>query len=303
MGTTCGPGVSLVVRDSGTGMTPDVQAHMFEPFFTTKGPGKGTGLGLATVYGIVKQSGGYVSVESELGHGTTFMIWLPRVENPTPLDGRSRGSVELREGRETILLVEDEDGVRELAREVLQGHGYTVIEARDGESALRIVEHRRERLHLLLTDVVMPKMGGRELVRCLIPPASGREGVVHVGLSGWRPGRARRARARRDAPPEAVHAARAGRQGAPGPRRSPDPDSVTGFPTQSGHCARYSITLSARTSTDGGMVIPSAFAAFRFITNSNLVGNSTGRSAGLAPFRILSTKYASRRKESGRFGP
>ncbi len=109
-----------------------------------------------------------MSVESELGHGTTFMIWLPRVENPAPLDGPSSGSVELRQGRETILLVEDEDGVRELAREVLQGHGYTVIEARDGESALRIVEDRRERLHLLLTDVVMPKMGGRELARRLI---------------------------------------------------------------------------------------------------------------------------------------
>jgi signal transduction histidine kinase len=162
-----GPGVRLVVRDSGMGMTPDVQAHMFEPFFTTKEPGKGTGLGLATVYGIIKQSGGSVSVESELGHGTTFVIWLPRVENPAPVDGPSRGTAELREGRETILLVEDEDGVRELAREVLQGHGYTVIEARDGESALRIVEHRRERLHLLLTDVVMPKMGGPELARRL----------------------------------------------------------------------------------------------------------------------------------------
>jgi CheY-like chemotaxis protein len=167
-GNHVGPGVSLVVRDSGTGMTPDVRAHMFEPFFTTKEPGKGTGLGLATVDGIVTQSGGYVSVESDLGHGTTFMIWLPLVENPAPLDGPLRGSAELREGRETILLVEDEDGVRELAREVLQAHGYTVIEARDGESALRIVEHRRERLHLLLTDVVMPKMGGRELVRRLI---------------------------------------------------------------------------------------------------------------------------------------
>jgi two-component system cell cycle sensor histidine kinase/response regulator CckA len=145
-----------------------VQAHMFEPFFTTKEPGKGTGLGLATVYGIIKQSGGSVSVQSELGHGTTFMIWLPRVENPAPLEGPSRGSAELRAGRETILLVEDEDGVRELAREVLLAHGYTVIEARDGESALRIVEDRRERLHLLLTDVVMPKMGGPELVRRVI---------------------------------------------------------------------------------------------------------------------------------------
>ena len=167
-GDHVGPGVSLVVRDSGTGMTPDVQAHMFEPFFTTKEPGKGTGLGLATVYGIIKQSGGSVSVQSELGHGTTFMIWLPRVENPAPLEGPSRGSAELRAGRETILLVEDEDGVRELAREVLLAHGYTVIEARDGESALRIVEDRRERLHLLLTDVVMPKMGGPELVRRVI---------------------------------------------------------------------------------------------------------------------------------------
>ena len=167
-GDHVGPGVSLVVRDSGTGMTRDVQAHIFEPFFTTKGPGKGTGLGLATVYGIIKQSGGHVSVQSKVGHGTTFMIWLPLVENPARLDGPSRESAEPMGGRETILLVEDEDGVRELAREVLQGHGYTVIEARDGESALRIVEDRRERLHLLLTDVVMPKMGGRELVRRLL---------------------------------------------------------------------------------------------------------------------------------------
>jgi signal transduction histidine kinase/ActR/RegA family two-component response regulator len=167
-GNVVGPGVSLAVRDSGTGMTPDVQAHMFEPFFTTKGPGMGTGLGLATVYGIIKQSGGSVSIESELGHGTTFMIWLPRVENPGQANRPPRRGVELGHGRETILLVEDEDGVRELAGEVLQGHGYTVIEARDGESALRIVERRGERLHLLLTDVVMPKMVGPELVRRLI---------------------------------------------------------------------------------------------------------------------------------------
>jgi signal transduction histidine kinase len=163
-----GPGVSLLVQDSGLGMTPDAQAHMFEPFFTTKAPGKGTGLGLATVYGIIKQSGGHVSVQSKLGHGTTFMIWLPLVENPASLDGPTRESAEPKDGRETILLVEDEEGVRELAREVLQGHGYTVIEARDGESALRIVGDRRERVHLLLTDVLMPKMGGRELVRRLL---------------------------------------------------------------------------------------------------------------------------------------
>ena len=167
-GEQVGPGVSLVVRDSGTGMSPDVQAHMFEPFFTTKAPGQGTGLGLATVYGITKQSGGHVSVQSTMGHGTAFMIWLPLVEKPAPLDGPTRERAEPMHGGETILLVEDEEGVRELTREVLQGHGYTVIEAPDGESALRIVEDRRERLHLVLTDVVMPKMGGRELVRRLL---------------------------------------------------------------------------------------------------------------------------------------
>ena len=246
-GDHVGPGVSLVVRDSGTGMTPDVQAHTFEPFFTTKEPGKGTGLGLATVYGIIKQSGGYVSVESELGHGTTFMIWLPLVENPAPLDGPSRGSAELREGRETILLVEDEDGVRELAREVLQGHGYTVIEARDGESALR---DRRTP-----TGAPAPPAHGRGDAEdgrsgageAPDQPASGREGVVHVGLSGGRPGRARRARARRGSSPEAVHAEGDGRQGAPGPRQNSDADeSLRSLPLPELSAVRAGLILCPR---------------------------------------------------------
>jgi len=162
-----GPGVCLVVRDSGVGMSSEVQTHVFEPFFTTKGPGKGTGLGLATVYGIVKQSGGYVWISSEPGQGTTVTIWLPEVEGSEDALGVSRGEIAPSPGDETILLVEDETDVRDFAREVLQSFGYTVLEARDGEDALRLDEERGQPLQLVLTDVVMPKLGGRELAERL----------------------------------------------------------------------------------------------------------------------------------------
>jgi PAS domain S-box-containing protein len=163
VGVRPGPYVRLIVRDTGVGMDAVTKAHLFEPFFTTKGPGKGTGLGLATVYGIVTQSGGAIRVESEPGQGATFTIDLPRVE-AAAAPGAARSSPgAVPHGSETVLLVEDEPGVRGLARDILRGHGYRVLEAANGEEALRIGQTHDGPIHLLLTDVVMPRMGGREL--------------------------------------------------------------------------------------------------------------------------------------------
>ncbi len=161
-------GVTLVITDTGVGMTPEVQSHLFEPFFTTKEVGKGTGLGLATVYGIVKQSDGHVWIASEPGLGTTATIWLPRVEDVPDVVPGGPGSDEPQTGRETILLVEDEAEVRDLTREILIASGYTVLEARDGEDALHVAADQRAPIDLVLTDVVMPRLGGRELVRRLV---------------------------------------------------------------------------------------------------------------------------------------
>jgi CheY-like chemotaxis protein len=158
-----GPYVMLAISDTGCGMDAETQANIFEPFFTTKEHGKGTGLGLATVYGIVKQSGGNIWVYSERGKGTTFKIYLPRVEGVAegsePVHPRSA----ILRGSETILLVEDEDMVRSLAREILEAHGYAVSEACDSTGALRICHTHSGSIHLLVTDVVMPGMSGREL--------------------------------------------------------------------------------------------------------------------------------------------
>jgi two-component system cell cycle sensor histidine kinase/response regulator CckA len=161
-----GPYVMLAVSDAGVGMDPETQAQIFEPFFTTKEPGKGTGLGLATVYGIVKQSGGHISVYSEPGHGTTFKVYLPRVAGSlTVAPPEPAGKTD--PGWETILLVEDEEGVRELAQEILEAEGYKVLVASGPEEALLTVERHDATIHLLVTDVVMPQASGPELVERL----------------------------------------------------------------------------------------------------------------------------------------
>lgn len=157
-----GPHILLAVSDTGCGMTSDVKARIFEPFFTTKSQGKGTGLGLATVYGIVQQSGGIVDVYSEVGTGTTFKVYLPWVQMGAESAGVRPRPLAPPRGTETILLVEDEDAVRTLTRHVLAGCGYKVLEASDGEAAVRIARsHHAGTIHLLITDVVMPGLGGR----------------------------------------------------------------------------------------------------------------------------------------------
>jgi two-component system cell cycle sensor histidine kinase/response regulator CckA len=158
-----GPYVMLSVSDTGCGMAPEARERIFEPFFTTKEKGKGTGLGLSTVYGIVKQSGGNIWVYSEPGKGTTFKIYLPRVDEP--LEGL-KGEVkkeELPQGSETILIVEDDEDVRKLAARVLEKQGYTVLVASQGSDALSLCGEYKKPIHLVLCDVVMPGMGGREL--------------------------------------------------------------------------------------------------------------------------------------------
>ena len=171
----------LSVSDTGTGMPADVLAHVFEPFFTTKGVGKGTGLGLATVYGIVKQSGGHVEASSTVGAGTTFRVYLPLVEEPTPAPPGPDAADALR-GTETVLLVEDEEAVRRMTRMVLRRCGYTVLEAADGQEAVAASRGHRGPIHLLLTDLVMPRMGGRELAGAV---AASRPGTRVLFMSGY----------------------------------------------------------------------------------------------------------------------
>jgi hypothetical protein len=175
-----GPYVLLSVSDTGTGMPPEVLAHAFEPFFTTKSVGEGTGLGLATVYGVVKQSGGHIAVESAVGAGTTFRVYLPRVEGEPAAAGR--GAADRPRGSETILLVEDEDAVRRMTRLVLEREGYTVVEAADGRAALSAAESHAGPIHLLLTDLMMPHQSGRDVADQL--RAAGRVSRV-LYMSGY----------------------------------------------------------------------------------------------------------------------
>src|SRR6267378_1089473 len=190
--------VCLVVADTGVGMDETTQAHLFEPFFTTKEVGKGTGLGLATVYGIVKQSGGYIWVYSEAGHGTTVKIYLPRVPGVADAPAPASEPQQVRGGDETVLLVEDAAPVRTLARRSLEARGYRVLEAADGPSALQLSTRHRGGIDILVTDVVMPGMSGRELAERLAPvrpsmkvlytsgytdDAMVRQGVLNAGVA------------------------------------------------------------------------------------------------------------------------
>jgi PAS domain S-box-containing protein len=184
LGARPGRYVTLAVGDTGHGMDEETQKHIFEPFFTTKEKGKGTGLGLATVYGIVKQSEGYIWVDSAAGSGTTLRIYLPRVEGDPPVEEDPPQVVRqapLPRGEETVLLVEDEEMVRRMTCEVLQGAGYRVLQASSGFEALRVSAGHGGRLDLLLTDVVMPGMSGRELAERLAPA---RPGMKVLYMSG-----------------------------------------------------------------------------------------------------------------------
>ena len=183
-GLKAGPHVLLSVADNGEGMSAETRARVFEPFFTTKETGQGTGLGLSMVYGIVRQSGGDITVDSELGHGTTFRVYLPRTEaqgdereprQKTPPPGH---------GSETVLVVEDESAVRRVTKQILDRAGYSTLTAANGEEALRICEGRQQRIDLLLTDVVMPGMSGRDLVARLANTCPGLKTLYMSGYAG-----------------------------------------------------------------------------------------------------------------------
>ncbi|MFZ0772244.1 MAG: PAS domain S-box protein [Candidatus Sulfotelmatobacter sp.] len=177
-----GPYVMISVSDTGQGMDRETQARIFEPFFTTKEKGKGTGLGLSTVYGIIKQSGGYVFVQSEPGRGTVFTIYFPRVDEPSEAHGAAPASLGAAGGSETILLVEDEESVRQLVRDTLASRGYRVLEAANGQDALALAAAHPDTIHLVITDVVMPGLSGHELVQQLLPA---RPGTTVLYLSGY----------------------------------------------------------------------------------------------------------------------
>jgi CheY-like chemotaxis protein/two-component sensor histidine kinase len=173
--------VRLTVSDTGYGMDPETKARIFEPFFTTKELGKGTGLGLATVYGIVQQTGGHIVVESEPGLGTRFEVYFPRAEG-TLVQKRGALPATPAGGSECILLVEDQDGLRTLMCDILERHGYKVITAKNGREALQLAARHTERIDLMITDVVMPKLGGQEVANAL--PASHPEARV-LYMSGY----------------------------------------------------------------------------------------------------------------------
>jgi nitrogen-specific signal transduction histidine kinase/CheY-like chemotaxis protein len=176
-----GPYVQIAVSDNGGGMDEVTQARLFEPFFTTKGAGRGTGLGLSTVFGIVKQSGGNLDVYSVPGRGTSVKVYLPRIDQPAVLEAESTGRP-VATGSETVLLVEDEEMVRHLVRETLVRAGYKVLDTSDPVEGRRLSESYRGTIHLLITDVVMPKISGRELAGELV---ARREGMKVLYMSGY----------------------------------------------------------------------------------------------------------------------
>ena len=182
VGATKGPHIMLAVSDTGHGMNAETQARIFEPFFTTKEAGKGTGLGLAMVYGIVKQSGGSIWVYSEPEHGTTFKVYLPLAQGKKELYEHVSSTPRHHRGTETVLIVEDEEAVRLLLVEILQAEGYTVLVASNGDEALEIFEKYAGPIDLLMTDVVMPGMSGRDLVE---RASAKRSGVRVLYMSGY----------------------------------------------------------------------------------------------------------------------
>jgi CheY-like chemotaxis protein len=170
LGVRPGLHVAISITDTGSGMDDDTLSHVFEPFFTTKGPGRGTGLGLATAYGIVRQSGGAIAMLSELGKGTTARIYLPLADlEPEPKAPEPIAATAAPAGAETILLVEDETRVRKLIAGVLTSRGYTVLEAARGEEAIRLARTHERRVDLAVVDVVMPEMSGPDLIRQIAP--------------------------------------------------------------------------------------------------------------------------------------
>jgi len=174
--------VMLAVSDNGTGMDAETLARIFEPFFTTKEKNRGTGLGLSTVYGIVKQSNGFIWVSSEPGKGTSFKIYFPRIDPGIARHSKKNRSDDVSGGSETVLIVEDEESVRRLASRILRERGYTVLAARDGMEALEIAQGFGGTIHLVITDVVMPGMGGRTLVSRL---EALRPGIRSLYISGY----------------------------------------------------------------------------------------------------------------------
>jgi CheY-like chemotaxis protein len=172
----------MSISDTGVGMDKETQRHIFEPFFTTKGQGKGTGLGLSTVYGIVKQNKGYITVYSEPGKGTTFRIYFPAHLNDAYVKEHKETLGAGLRGSETILLVEDEISVRELAKGILKEYGYSVLEAGNGEEAIEIARKLKGKIHLLLTDVIMPRMSGKDLALQILEESPG---IKVVYMSGY----------------------------------------------------------------------------------------------------------------------
>jgi len=179
---TPGEYVQLVVSDSGAGMDEETQRRLFEPFFTTKEPGRGTGLGLATVYGIVKQSGGHIWVYSERDHGTTFKLYFPATDDRVVLERNADQPVSVPDGTETVLLVEDDRAVRTVARDALRRGGYLVLEASDGEAAVAVAAGHSGTINLLVTDVILPGLHGRHLAERL---SASHAGLRVLFISGY----------------------------------------------------------------------------------------------------------------------